>query len=415
MAFKVSACLYEGHVILDFLGTKYFLWGRFLLGGALAAACSLAIFEAPTRLLWWLAVAVTEWGHWLAVLALVLFLVGGFGLRGQFPLIGLAGAVLCLAASVLALTPLPRALKIAHHLPAQLEKAFGVGVPRVAPDATARPAPLILSQLFTGVTSPAVRQSSVIYSKVGEQELRLDLYQAGNQSDRSGTVPGLLVVHGGGWQSGDSAQLSDLNVYLAARGYVVAAVNYRLAPKWKFPAALEDVRRAIAYLKDHAQEFHLDPQRLALLGRSAGGQLALLTAYTAHDPAIRGAIAFYTPPDLRYSYTFPANPAVLDSRGLLRAYLGGDADNFPTTYLAASPFYAVSPETPPTLLIHGGRDELVSPEQSERLAIRLAMAGRPQYLLVLPWATHGCDANFSGPCGQLSTYAVERFLAAVMK
>jgi acetyl esterase/lipase len=67
------------------------------------------------------------------------------------------------------------------------------------------------------------------------------------------------------------------------------------------------------------------------------------------------------------------------------------------------------------LLIHGGRDELVFPAQSERLAARLAQAQRPHYFLRLPWATHGCDVHFSGPCGQISTYVIERFLAAVMR
>jgi acetyl esterase/lipase len=75
----------------------------------------------------------------------------------------------------------------------------------------------------------------------------------------------------------------------------------------------------------------------------------------------------------------------------------------------------VNSTTPPTLLIHGGRDELIGEEQSERLAVRLAAYGRQQFLLALPWATHGCDINFSGPCGQLSTYAIERFIAAVTK
>jgi dipeptidyl aminopeptidase/acylaminoacyl peptidase len=100
---------------------------------------------------------------------------------------------------------------------------------------------------------------------------------------------------------------------------------------------------------------------------------------------------------------------------LLKAYLGSDPDYMPQPYLAASPFYFVGNTTPPTLLIHGERDELVTPKQSERLAVRLASYGRKQYQLTMPWATHGCDRNFSGPCGQLSTYAVERFLAAVTK
>jgi acetyl esterase/lipase len=226
-------------------------------------------------------------------------------------------------------------------------------------------------------------------------------------------APCVVVVHGGSWQHGDSTQLTALNRYLAARGYVVAAINYRLLPDHPFPAGCDDLRAAIDYLKANAEAIGIDPQRIVLLGRSAGGQLALLVAYTAGDPAIRGAIGIYPAIDLVYAYQHPSDPRLLDGPAVLRAYLGGSPDQVPATYAAASPTSFVGPNTPPTLLIHGGGDELVSPAQSRRLAARLAHARRPHLLLQLPWATHGCDAHFSGPSGQLSTYAIERFLAAV--
>jgi acetyl esterase/lipase len=152
-----------------------------------------------------------------------------------------------------------------------------------------------------------------------------------------------------------------------------------------------------------------------LLGRSAGGQLALSVAYADPDPAIRGVVSFYAPTDMKYSYEHPSNPWVLDSRAVLEAYLGGNPAQASGTYEAASPIRFVSAGTVPTLLVHGGRDELVFPVQSERLAVRLAQAQRPHYVLRLPWATHGCDVHFNGPCGQISTYAVERFLSAVTR
>ena len=97
-----------------------------------------------------------------------------------------------------------------------------------------------------------------------------------------------------------------LNAYLAARDYVVVSINYRLAPKWKFPAGRDDVLAAIAYLKVYGREFGVDATRLALLGRSAGGQLALLAAYTAGEPAIRGVVSVYGPTDLKFGYDRPA-------------------------------------------------------------------------------------------------------------
>jgi acetyl esterase/lipase len=272
--------------------------------------------------------------------------------------------------------------------------------------------PLVTADLVRGVASPPVQKSSRIYSTVEGDPLSLDLY---TPRTAKGPAPGVIVIHGGGWRNGDSGELPGLNVYLAARGYLVASINYRLSPRARFPAAREDVKAAVAYLKDHAAELGLDPERLVLLGRSAGGQLALLVAYTIDDPSIRGVVALYAPADLGYSYAHPANRWVIDSRGLLEGYIGGPPDRFPAAYNTASPIRFVRPNSPPTLLIHGGRDELVSFEQSKRLEAELAESGASHLLLSLPWATHGCDVHFNGPCGQITTYAIERFLASVMR
>ena len=133
----------------------------------------------------------------------------------------------------------------------------------------------------------------------------------------------MIVVHGGTWQSGSNNEFVALNAYLAGRDYVVAAINYRLAPRWPFPAARDDVLSAIAYLKVYGPQFGFDPDRIALLGRSAGGQLALLAAYTAQEPSIRGVISMYAPTDLQFGYEHPAPAGLYDTRGALEAYLGG--------------------------------------------------------------------------------------------
>jgi acetyl esterase/lipase len=223
------------------------------------------------------------------------------------------------------------------------------------------------------------------------------------------------VIHGGSWQGGSSREFLALNQYLAARDYIVFSVNYRLAPKWKFPAGRDDILSAIAYLKVYGKELGLDATRLALLGRSAGGQLALLAAYTANDPSIRGVVSIYGPTDLRYGYEHPAGKKLIDTRGVLETYLGGTPANADDAYFAASPINFVTPASPPTVLIHGMNDGHVSPEESSMLEAKLQKASVKHLFVRLPWATHGCDWSFQGPCGQISTYTIEHFFERIMK
>jgi acetyl esterase/lipase len=352
-----------------------------------------------------LTIAATEWGHVLALVGLAPLLPGWRRTRA-----GRLGGSLGLVGAGLALSSLIRAAALARRLPAQLAAAFGTAVPRAEPGAPPRAAPIVARDLARGVRSPNVRRSRAVYTTREQQRLELDLYRP---AAPQGAAPCVVVIHGGSWENGDSAQIPGLNSYLAARGYAVAAINYRLAPKHRFPAARDDVLEAIAYLKANAAELGIDARQFVLLGRSAGAQLALLVAYTANDPSIRGAVSFYGPADLVYGHEHPARKRIIDSVGVIERYLGDSPARAPETYAAASPIAHAGPASPPTLLIHGRRDNMVAPIQSERLAARLRAAGCRHMLLVLPWATHGCDFNFSGPSGQISTYAIERFLAAV--
>jgi acetyl esterase/lipase len=366
----------------------------------------LAVFRAPTYWTWEMAVLATEWGYGIAALALVLVLP-----RARRTAAGRLAAGIAVLAAAMLLSPLARAVPVAHELPARMREAFGDAQARSLPGAPARPQPLAPLDMLRGVRSPGVRVRTFVYADRADGPLRMDVYSPPGR----GPAPAVIVIHGGSWRGGDRKQLPPLNRYLAARGYVVAAIEYRLAPKHRAPDALADVLTALRFLEANAPALGVDPRRIVLMGRSAGGQLALLAAYRAHDPAVRGAISFYAPTDLVYGYAHPANPAVLDSRVILRAFLGGTPDDDLPGYVAASPLAFVGPDTPPTLLVHGGRDELVWVVHSEMLDSALAAAGRPHLLLRLPWSTHACDFAFSQPCGQLSTWAVEHFLAAVTR
>lgn len=382
-------------------------WLQLALAAPLFALGWLTVVVVPTDALWEVAIGATEWGHLLALAPVAVLALPGW--RGR-P--GKAGVALAACAALLLLSPLLRARAVARDLPERLAASFTSAPPRELPHAPARSAPLVDGDLLGLPASDGehVEVTRHVYREVAGERLPLDLYL---RPDAPGPRPIVLVLHGGGWRSGSLTQLPAINHYLAARGHAVAAVGYRLAPRHPFPAAHDDVLAAVAWLKAQAPALGLDPTRVVLLGRSAGGHLALLAAYRAGDPAIRGVVAYYAPTDLVWSWEHPSNPRVFDSPSALRDFLGGDPTARPDAYRDASPLAFVGAAAPPTLLIHGGRDAIVYHRQSERLAEALTFAGVPHLLLSLPWANHGCDANLAGPSGQLSTYAIERFLAAV--
>jgi acetyl esterase/lipase len=371
---------------------------------ALLGASSLVFFVAPTAWLWIVAILAAEWGHYGAVICLLLIVVA-LRTHARFRI---AVAIISACAAMFFLVPLGRAVAIGRTLPQICTAAFGdSGAQRDG----GRKVPLSVLDLFRDVSRGAVDVTEHVYAQNGSKQLKLDLYRARN---RSAPAPLILVIHGGSWNGGSKQQLPAINRYLASEGFVVASINYRHAPKSPFPAAVDDIFRALDFLKGRAAEFGIDPARAVLIGRSAGGQLAVSAAYAGRDPSIRGVVSFYGPTDLVLGYEKPSAPGVLDSRRVLRDYLAGTPAEKPDAYAAASPLNFVGPATPPTLLIHGALDGMVWVKHSELLTARLDFAERPHLFLRLPWATHGCEANLSGPSGQLSLYAIDRFLAAVV-
>jgi acetyl esterase/lipase len=381
---------------------------RLLVALAIFAVSLLAIRPAPTYRAWQLSVGVTEWGHVFALIPLILFLPGF-----SKTVAGRLAAFLGLLAIMLGLSTLLRVSPIAQALPGQLIAAYGGMNPRQMQGAYARTQPFVARELITPPPLVPVRIDTMTYVIRDGKPLGVDLYRPARQP--VDLLPLVIVIHGGSWRGGSRADLPELNRYLAARGYAVAAISYRFAPQFRHPAPSDDVQRSIQFLKSIAPRLGIDAGRIALIGRSAGGQLALLAAYTTRDPAIRGVAAMYSPSDQVFGYENPANPRVINSRQILEDYLAGTPKTKPEAYRTASPINFVTAATVPTLLIHGVKDELVWVRQSERLDAKLAAAKRPHFLLKLPWATHGCDYNFNGPCGQLTTYAIENFLGEVMR
>jgi acetyl esterase/lipase len=372
---------------------------RVLAAAILLALSSLAVFRASTRFLWMIAIAVTEWAHVLSFICIAAAIVLS---RPSWS--GRLAGLLCASAAILALVPLCRGASRAPEVRKELFTAFGDASP-------SRSSPLIYRDLFRGVCPPDVKPQVLTYSRIAGVELPLDFYPAKS----SKPAPLVVSIHGGSWHGGDNRTFVPMNQYLAGCGFAVADIVYRLAPQWKFPAAHDDTRASIAYLRQHAGSLGIDPNRIVLLGRSAGGQIALAVAYSMKDRGIRGVISFYAPTDLYSCWQNPGNPRVIDTRAVLRDYLGGGPSEAPSHYDAASAVHLVNPSSPPTLLLHGGRDEVVSARQSDRLTARLREAGVPHLNLSVPWATHAFDYFLRGPGGQISIYAVEYFLKSVVR
>lgn len=360
----------------------------------------LSVLKAPAYYFWLLAILVTEYPLIFAGITTILVLSGIWVKKYQ-----LAGTIIGIVTIIVFLSPIIKAYLIGYDLKKELSIAFDSG--NEIPDTKDNHTPFSLAKLFAG--NKVVANKTLTFVTYTNTALTLDYYP----SQIAGKKPCVIVIHGGSWSSGDSKQLPELNSYLARAGYNVAAVNYRMAPKHQNPAPREDVQNALKYLAAHSEELQIDTNDFVLLGRSAGAQIALLSAYTLCDKNIKGVIDFYGPADMVWGYSVPSNPLVMNSRGVMDAYLGGAYNKVPQNYEQSSPIRFVDQFSIPTLIIHGENDVLVAYEHSNKLNNKLNDAGVAHYWLKLPWATHGFDYNLNGPGGQLSTYAVEHFLKAV--
>ncbi len=238
-----------------------------------------------------------------------------------------------------------------------------------------------------------------------------------------GPRPAVVVVHGGSWRSGDKGELPHLSAVLADAGYTVVDVRYRLAGDAPFPAAIEDVRCALATLAAEPTRFGVDPSRLALLGRSAGGQIVLVAAYADASiasscggvvPPLRAVISVYGVTDVAWAHDHPYTPDVVDGVAATEVYLSGTPAAAAERYRVATPQTWVRADVPETLLLHGTGEGCVRPENTTFLNDKLVEAGARVKTVLVPWADHGFDVRRGGFGEQLSRGVILRFLARVM-
>jgi acetyl esterase/lipase len=237
-------------------------------------------------------------------------------------------------------------------------------------------------------------EHDVVYSAVGGETLRLDVAWPKDAGPR----PLVVLLHGGGWSGGSRVSLHGEMTRLAAHGYVAAAVDYRLTSSARnaFPAAVQDVRCAIRWLRAHAATYAIDPALVAAAGYSAGGHLAGMLATAsdvtgldgacdadARSAAVAAAISYAGPHDLRVR-----GPYTDEQASIVTNFLGVFPGDDPELAALASPITHVGPGDAPMLLVHGTADALVPVEQSRRMREALRDAGVPATVVELRGVRH---------------------------
>jgi acetyl esterase/lipase len=264
-----------------------------------------------------------------------------------------------------------------------------------------------------------LEERGVEYGRVGNRPLLLDLY---SPAQRQGAVPGIVLIHGGAWKGGRKEDYTIYGRKLAQLGYVVASIGYRLSGEAKFPAALEDCKCAVRWMRANSAKLGVNPDALGVAGGSAGGHLALMVGYTANRPefegtgghagvssAVQAVVDIYGPADLTTDFV-RNNPF---ANQVVREFLGKTMDADLPLYQQASPVTYISPQTPPTLILHGTIDDVVPIGQSDLLAEKLTAAKVPFVYDRLPGWPHGMDlaAEVNGRC----VWFMDRFFRRYLK
>ncbi len=262
--------------------------------------------------------------------------------------------------------------------------------------------------------------ADISYGEYGSRN-HLDIWRRPD-ADRGGRAPVLLQVPGGAWMIGGKRQQAyPLMSHLAELGWVCVAINYRLSPRSTWPDHIVDVKRALAWTKEHIAEYGGDPDWVAITGGSAGGHLSALAALTANDPqfqpgfedadtSVRAAVPFYGIYDLTAADD-SVNPLMTPmlAKHVFKLRRGDIAEPF----RAASPITHVSADAPPFFVLHGGNDSLVPVGQARAFTERLREASRqPVVYAELPFAQHAFDI-FGSTRAVHAAVAVEQFLVEI--
>jgi acetyl esterase/lipase len=269
------------------------------------------------------------------------------------------------------------------------------------------------------------RVRNIEYARVAGRRLRLDVTvpSAPVPAGRA-RRPALMQIHGGGWVIGDKREqgLPLLN-HMAAQGWVGFNVNYRLSPSVAFPGHLIDLKRGLAWIKEHADEYDIDPDFVCVTGGSAGGHLAAMMGLTANDPAFQpgfedvdtslaAAVPFYGIYDFTDQGAFGSDPEIFRrflEPLVIQAFLAEEPERF----AAASPIHHLRPDAPPFFVVHGDRDTLAPVADARTFVDQLrAVSSAPVLYAEMRGAQHAFEVF---PSVRTATVieGVERFLSTL--
>jgi acetyl esterase/lipase len=376
------------------------LWVSVLLTAAAAVIAALVILPPPTKLAFYLAVFFDENTLILVIGMVVASLLARLSDSRRW-LVG-QGALAILIIAVALVPPLTslrvaRRNRIAIDVSRYLRAPVDEGPPR-------------------GI-------ETVVYATVDGKPLSMDVYRPAALTGPDGRHPAVIVLHEGGWLLGDKGSAPHMSGWLASHGWAVFDAQYRLTPQPNWKTSIGDVKCAIGWVKRRARDIGIDvdPERVTLLGRSAGGHLSLLAGYAPDDPAlppscdagdthVASVISYYGPTDLAWGWAHTPNPHVFDMRKRVTSYLGGTPAELPERYRLMSPINRVTHHAPPTLLIHGAGDNFVPVENAYFMDRQLTVMGVRHAVLVVPYADHEFDLIFGGLGEQLAESVVMRFL-----
>jgi acetyl esterase/lipase len=237
-------------------------------------------------------------------------------------------------------------------------------------------------------------EEKIVYGKGDDVDLELDLAMP---AEGKGPFPAIVCIHGGGWKGGSRQALVPLTEVFAKKNFVAVTISYRFAPKYQFPAQIEDCKAAVRWMRANADKYNIDPKRIGAVGFSAGGHLSCLLGAAEETAGLEGkggnpkqsskvqaVVSFFGPTD----FTTKTWSKDIENAFFV-PFLGGNFEEKKDQYRKCSPIIYCSKDNPPFLFFHGTKDPLVGIEHSQKMTKRLRELGVSAELVTMEGDGHG--------------------------